>query len=244
MTVYRMHPLIPDEYTFRSAADDRDLLEAGFREVAGPAAQRCSRSSRSGDLFYTFGTTNPGAIVLHNYPEVPAGVPATGNGHAHGHRGHRHPAGARARRAPLQRVPAAPAPRAGGHVRGAHRQPGVGRRDPVEVYARHRAGRSDGRDVRRAPARRVRLQRHGVSDLHPDGVAPPQQRPLPHDRFHAGGLHARSGSTGSRTTRWATCSCATTRSCALDARRDQRLQAVAGVGDGARDLPPDGGPTG
>ena len=37
------------------------------------------------------------------------------------------------------------------------------------------------------PLPRVRLQRHGVSRLHPDGVAPAEERPLLHDRLHAAG---------------------------------------------------------
>ena len=49
----------------------------------------------------------------------------------------------------------------------------------------------------------VRLQRHRVPHLHPDGVAAARERPLLHARLPARGLHAGRASTGSRTTRCA-----------------------------------------
>ena len=45
---------------------------------------------------------------------------------------------------------------------------------------RRRAGRHDDRHVRRAEAEGVRLQRHRLPHLHPDGVAPARERPLLH----------------------------------------------------------------
>ncbi len=67
--VYRMHPLTPDDYQFRSAADDHLLAQKNFREIAGPHAQEITAEISMADLFYTFGTSNPGAIVLNNYPK-------------------------------------------------------------------------------------------------------------------------------------------------------------------------------
>jgi hypothetical protein len=66
--VYRMHPLTPDDYVFRAAGTDEVLLERNFRQIAGPYAQEVTGQVAMSDLFYTFGTSNPGAIVLHNYP--------------------------------------------------------------------------------------------------------------------------------------------------------------------------------
>ncbi len=67
--VYRMHPLIPDVFGFRAAADDRAIEEEKtFREIAGPAAHELTERVPLDDLFYTFGTSHPGAIVLHNFP--------------------------------------------------------------------------------------------------------------------------------------------------------------------------------
>ena len=70
VTVYRMHPLIPDEYTFRSARDDRPLAQREFLEI-GPRSWRGPLTEIGAvDAFYSFGVANPGAIVLHNYPNA------------------------------------------------------------------------------------------------------------------------------------------------------------------------------
>jgi Animal haem peroxidase len=66
--VYRMHPLIADNYVFRSAADDRLIAEHSFPEIAGPHAQAVAEQIDLGDAFYSFGVAHPGALVLNNYP--------------------------------------------------------------------------------------------------------------------------------------------------------------------------------
>ena len=38
VAVYRMHPLVPDDYEFRSAGDDRLLAPLTLRDIAGPGA--------------------------------------------------------------------------------------------------------------------------------------------------------------------------------------------------------------
>ena len=70
MAVYRMHPLIPDEYRIRSAADDRLIEETDFTNVAGVNTHKVLEDPGIGmtDLFYSFGTSHPGAIALHNFP--------------------------------------------------------------------------------------------------------------------------------------------------------------------------------
>jgi hypothetical protein len=69
--VYRMHPLIPDDYDFRCAADDSPTLGAKeFGDLAGPAAIEIMRSNELADLIYTFATMNPGLVTLHNYPRA------------------------------------------------------------------------------------------------------------------------------------------------------------------------------
>ncbi len=66
--VYRMHPLIPDEYSFRSAIDNGAILDRTFREIAGPYAEEVLQQVSLADAFYSFGTSYPGAIILNNYP--------------------------------------------------------------------------------------------------------------------------------------------------------------------------------
>ena len=68
VAVYRMHPLIPDDYVFRSATNGAVLEERGFREIAGPRVQNVVETIPMGDILYSFGTAHPGAIQLHNYP--------------------------------------------------------------------------------------------------------------------------------------------------------------------------------
>jgi hypothetical protein len=68
VAVYRMHPLLPDDYTFRSVADDAVLQELTFREVG--ALQTRARLEEMGmaSVLYSLGVAHPGAITLHNYP--------------------------------------------------------------------------------------------------------------------------------------------------------------------------------
>jgi hypothetical protein len=68
-SVYRMHPLLPDDFDLRSVAGDTPLKQAIFRELAGPKFKEIVQTYAFGDLFYSFGTTHPGAIVLRNYPK-------------------------------------------------------------------------------------------------------------------------------------------------------------------------------
>jgi hypothetical protein len=68
VAVYRMHPLIPDAYTFRAAADHRPLLERDLNGVAQRNALDVLGQGPMSDLFYSFGVAHPGAITLHNFP--------------------------------------------------------------------------------------------------------------------------------------------------------------------------------
>lgn len=70
VAVYRMHPLIPDDFDFRAAGTDAPTLgPTTFDKVAGPAAADILKTSRLTDLIYTFGTENPGLVTLHNFPK-------------------------------------------------------------------------------------------------------------------------------------------------------------------------------
>lgn len=66
--VYRMHPLIPDEYEFRALADDRLLQQRTFEEVNALHVRECLEQVPLADALYSFGIAHPGAITLHNYP--------------------------------------------------------------------------------------------------------------------------------------------------------------------------------
>jgi Animal haem peroxidase len=68
VAVYRMHPLIPDEYEFRSLRDNTvkpyQLPELTYQHVR----DRLDEVAMA-DLFYSFGTAHPGVIGLHNFPK-------------------------------------------------------------------------------------------------------------------------------------------------------------------------------
>jgi hypothetical protein len=68
VAVYRMHPLVPDDYSIRSSADDRELLPATLRDLAGPGAVTVAQKFGLADLMYSFGTQYPGLVTLHNFP--------------------------------------------------------------------------------------------------------------------------------------------------------------------------------
>ena len=68
VAVYRMHPLIPDDYSFRSLGNDAVLQERTLEELGVlHVRERLSEMSMA-DALYSFGTSHPGAITLHNFP--------------------------------------------------------------------------------------------------------------------------------------------------------------------------------
>jgi Animal haem peroxidase len=67
VAVYRMHPLIPDEYEFQSL-NGGPAEPYGFHAI-GPREWRGALGKIGvANAFYSFGIAHPGAIVLHNYP--------------------------------------------------------------------------------------------------------------------------------------------------------------------------------
>ena len=68
VAVYRMHPLIPDDYAFRSSQNGSLLQERDFQHIAGLNVQEVIEQIPMTDLLYSFGIAHPGAIQLHNYP--------------------------------------------------------------------------------------------------------------------------------------------------------------------------------
>jgi hypothetical protein len=71
VSVYRLHPLIPDELDVRSAHDGRPIKKYILPDgVVGDQSRlnALSDGATMADLFYSFGVANPGAVTLHNYP--------------------------------------------------------------------------------------------------------------------------------------------------------------------------------
>jgi hypothetical protein len=70
VAVYRMHPLIRDDWSVRSARDDSPMHDYAFGELAGPRGLKVLDDIPMADLLYSFGTLPPGLVELHNFPRA------------------------------------------------------------------------------------------------------------------------------------------------------------------------------
>ena len=70
VSVYRMHPLMPDEIIFKSLATGRALETRKLEEITGRRTPEVAERVTMPDQFYSFGVSHPGAVVLHNYPKT------------------------------------------------------------------------------------------------------------------------------------------------------------------------------
>ncbi|MDB4977249.1 MAG: peroxidase [Myxococcaceae bacterium] len=71
VSVYRLHPMLPDQIALRSALAQGSPRErqVPFRDVAFERAPLLARSVGVGDLAYSLGLACAGKMCLHNYPE-------------------------------------------------------------------------------------------------------------------------------------------------------------------------------
>ncbi|MBW4691218.1 MAG: peroxidase [Lyngbya sp. HA4199-MV5] len=67
-SVYRMHPLVRDEYEFHSIKTGKLIQTNTLFDLFGKQARTLMESIPMADLFYSFGLMHPGAVTLHNYP--------------------------------------------------------------------------------------------------------------------------------------------------------------------------------
>ncbi|MCH9734310.1 MAG: peroxidase, partial [Actinomycetia bacterium] len=70
VAVYRMHPLIPDDWNFFSLASGEHLEHKYFTDLQGRFTRDFMDSMEMGDMWYSFGMASAGAICLHNYPNA------------------------------------------------------------------------------------------------------------------------------------------------------------------------------
>jgi Animal haem peroxidase len=68
VSVYRMHPLIPDDYQVRSHETDEIIGETDFTPIQGHGTREAVDQYGMSDWIYSFGLMHPGAITLHNHP--------------------------------------------------------------------------------------------------------------------------------------------------------------------------------
>ena len=67
--MYRMHPLIPDDFAFHSLRDRRGCSRRSqLPEIAGPQHAGDRRAHHDAGPVLLVRRVHPGAITLHNYP--------------------------------------------------------------------------------------------------------------------------------------------------------------------------------
>ena len=71
VSVYRMHPLIPDGLWVCALATGAELANFTMMQIAGPSSRKTvlREGITLADVFYSFGICHPGALVLRNYPD-------------------------------------------------------------------------------------------------------------------------------------------------------------------------------
>ena len=70
ISVYRLHPLLPDDYEIRDHRNGQLLGETDFDPIQGAHTRGFMDEWGLSNLMYSFGTAHPGAITLHNHPRA------------------------------------------------------------------------------------------------------------------------------------------------------------------------------
>ena len=70
VAVYRMHPLMPDEYVFHSVDDGGDQRTLGLGDLRAASAVPRLRELGMANTLYSLGIAHPGQITLHNFPRA------------------------------------------------------------------------------------------------------------------------------------------------------------------------------
>jgi Animal haem peroxidase len=70
VSVYRLHPLLPDDYEIRDHGSGELIEETDFDPIQGAGTRPSVKKWGWSNLLYSFGTANPGAITLHNHPRA------------------------------------------------------------------------------------------------------------------------------------------------------------------------------
>ncbi len=68
VSVYRLHPLLPDDYEIRDHRNGQLLHETDFDPIQGSSTRDFVKQWEMSNLLYSFGVANPGAITLKNHP--------------------------------------------------------------------------------------------------------------------------------------------------------------------------------
>ncbi|KAJ3269108.1 hypothetical protein HK104_005181 [Borealophlyctis nickersoniae] len=80
--VYRFHSLLPDEITVRSRTTKQSTGRTyPMPENTFAGSRKMMTENELADLMFTFGTSNPGALVLNNYPKWLTSLTKPGDPH-------------------------------------------------------------------------------------------------------------------------------------------------------------------
>jgi hypothetical protein len=69
VSVYRLHPLIPDDYAFFDSRNGRFLETRAFSDIQGAATDGEMRRLELSNVLYSLGIAYPGAVTLCNFPK-------------------------------------------------------------------------------------------------------------------------------------------------------------------------------
>jgi hypothetical protein len=70
VSVYRLHPLLPDDYEMRDHRSGKLIEQDEFNNLQGHDTRKAIDKYGLSDLYYSFGVAHPGAITLHNHPRA------------------------------------------------------------------------------------------------------------------------------------------------------------------------------
>ena len=70
VSVYRLHPLLPDDYEIRDHSSGALLAETDFEPIQGHGTRPTILEHGWSNLLYSFGVAHPGAITLRNHPKA------------------------------------------------------------------------------------------------------------------------------------------------------------------------------
>lgn len=68
VSVYRMHPLVPDDYEMWDVRTGASLERLEFMSLHGLGSREVMERVGAANAFYSLGLANPGAVTLHNSP--------------------------------------------------------------------------------------------------------------------------------------------------------------------------------
>jgi hypothetical protein len=70
VSVYRLHPLLPDDYEIRDHRTGELITEIDFEPIQGHGTRPTIAEHGWSNLLYSFGVAHPGAITLRNHPRA------------------------------------------------------------------------------------------------------------------------------------------------------------------------------